>query len=191
MLPSAAPAVASTLGETVVLGKRIAVRGGGVDMTAVGNAIHGFLAADRPALLPDDRMSMAAAILKRFRVDANIEPSDVLEVASRLWRWIDARFTGARLHREWPVLSRTPAGTVMSGTADLVITTPTGIVVIDHRTFPGMDAVAVERAMGYSGQLAAYSTAICAATGTPPASTWIHFPVLGQVVEVSLTAPTI
>ena len=191
ILPSAAAPVPSTLGETVVLGNRIAVRGQQVDMTAVGNAVHGFLAADRPALLPDDRLSMAAAILKRFRVHENIEPSDVLEVASRLWRWIDARFNGGRLHREWPVLSRTAAGTLLSGTADLVITTPAGIVVIDHKTFPGMDQAALARAQTYSGQLAAYSTAICTATGAPPASTWIHFPILGQVVEVSLTAPTV
>jgi ATP-dependent helicase/nuclease subunit A len=188
MLPSAAAPVPSTVGETVVLGNRIAVRGGTADMTAIGNAVHAFLAADRPALLPDDRLAMAAAILKRFRVDAHIEPSDVLEVASRLWRWIDTRFAAGRLHREWPVLLRTPAGTVLSGTADLAVTTPAGIVVIDHKTFPGMDQAALARAQTYSGQLAAYSTAICAATGAPPASTWIHFPILGQVVEVSLTS---
>jgi hypothetical protein len=168
----------------VVLGERIPVRGGGVDMTAVGNAVHGFLAADRPALLADERLAMADAILRRFRVNESLEASDLLEVASRFWRWIDARFTGGRLHREWPVLSRTSAGTVLSGTADLVVTTAAGIVVIDHKTFPGMDQVAVARAQTYSGQLAAYSTAICAATGSPPASTWIHFPVLGQVVQV-------
>ncbi|HET6282165.1 MAG TPA: UvrD-helicase domain-containing protein, partial [Polyangia bacterium] len=186
MLPSAAAPVPLTPGETVVLGERIPVRGGGVDMTAIGNAVHAFLAADRPALLADERLAMADAILRRFRVNENLEASDLLEVASRLWRWIDARFTGGRLHREWPVLLRTPAGTVLSGTADLVVTTPAGIVVIDHKTFPGLNQAALARAQTYSGQLAAYSAAVCAATGAPPASTWIHFPILGQVVEVSL-----
>jgi ATP-dependent exoDNAse (exonuclease V) beta subunit len=177
--------VASTPGEIVVLGKRIAIRGQ-VDMTSVGNAVHSFLAADRPALVEDERLAMASAILKRFGLAENIEASDVVEVGSRLWRWIDVRFGAGRLHREWPVLSRTPAGTVLSGTADLVVKTAAGIVVIDHKTFPGMDQAALDRAQTYSGQLAAYSHAICAATGQPAASTWIHFPVLGQVIEVCL-----
>lgn len=184
--PSAATPVASTPGEIVALGRRIAVRGR-VDMTAVGNAVHGFLAADRPALLEDERVAMANAILKRFGVAENIETLDVVELATRLWRWIDGRFGASRLHREWPVLSRTAAGTVLSGTADLVVRTPTGIVVIDHKTFPGMERSALDRAQTYSGQLAAYSHAICAATGETAATTWIHFPILGQLIEVCLT----
>ena len=186
MLPSAAAPVPSTLGETVVLGNRIAVRGGEVDMTAVGNAVHAFLAADRPGLLAADRVTMASDILRRFGVAGNIDGTDVIEVATRLWRWIDGRFGGGRPHREWPVMLRNAAGTVLSGTADLVVTTAAGIVVIDHKTFPGMDAVALERASGYSGQLAAYQKAICAATGEPVGSTWVHYPVLGRIVEVRL-----
>lgn len=185
MLPSAAVAVACSLGETVVLGERIGVRGG-PDMAAVGNAVHGFLAADRPGLSADERLAMAGDILRRFGLAENIEAADVIEAGTRLWRWIDGRFGPARVHREWPVVGRLPGGTVLGGTADLVLRTTGGVVVIDHKTFPGMDNVALERASSYSGQLAAYQGAICAATGEAAASTWVHFPVLGRVVEVCL-----
>ena len=85
-----------------------------------------------------------------------------------------------------PLAERLASGTVVAGTADLVVRTPAGLVVIDHKTFPGMDDAALDRVLTYSGQLAAYARAASAATSLPVASLWIHFPVLGRAVEVRL-----
>ncbi len=63
---------------------------------------------------------------------------------------------------------------------------PAGLVVIDHKTFPGLVDAALDRALTYSGQLAAYARAASAATSLPVASLWIHFPVLGRAVEVHI-----
>ena len=93
---------------------------------------------------------------------------------------------GARVHREWPIAHRTPSGTVVIGTADLVVATEDGCALIDHKSFPGKAGIAVERAMSYSGQLAGYVAAISAATGAPVTSTWIHFPIRGELIEVRL-----
>jgi hypothetical protein len=59
-----------------------------------------------------------------------------------------------------------------------------GLVVIDHKTFPGSVSQALTRAAEYIGQLMNYSIAIEAALGQPVLSTWIHLPVSGIVISL-------
>lgn len=97
-----------------------------------------------------------------------------MSIGSRLWRWIRKRFYDATLHREWPIHHRTALGTTVIGTVDLAITTTDGFVVVDPKSFPGRTEQAAERAVEFSGQLAAYAAAIQAATQRLVLSTWIH-----------------
>jgi ATP-dependent helicase/nuclease subunit A len=156
-------------------------------MEAVGHAIHGFLAADRRELSEHERVALATELIARYGLAEHLVVAEVVAAASRLWTWIDTRFPGAHLHREWPIAHCTEAGTVVAGTADLVLAVAAGFAVIDHKTFPGTTEAAAERALGYSGQLAAYAAAIRVATGAAITSTWIHFPVRGRIVEVRLS----
>ena len=181
--PSALPAIACSLGEIVPLGDRLTLRGS-ASMDAIGNALHGFFAADCPHLSVDERRDIAAGLLERFGVAGNLDGSDVVACASRLWSYLETRFPDARLHREWPVAMRHASGTVVAGTADLLVQAPAGISIIDHKTFPGIEHVALDRALSYSGQLAAYAGAIRGALAQAVTSMWIHFPVLGRLVEI-------
>ena len=95
------PAGPCTIGEVVTLGSPIALRGS-PDMEAVGHAVHGFLAADRPGLLAEDRDSMASDLLERFAVAGSLAAREVIEVADRFHAWLAERFPAARLHREFP-----------------------------------------------------------------------------------------
>ena len=136
-------------------------------------------------------MTVTARPAQRRLLDASgvtgcLEPVDLVLIASRLWRWIGERFNGAVLHREWPISHRTATGTLVVGTADLVIAIAEGFVVVDHKSFPGRADEAVDRVLGFSGQLAAYASAIQAATHRPVLSTWIDFPIRGQLIEVRL-----
>ena len=88
--------------------------------------------------------------------------------------------------REWPVLRRLPEGTVLRCVADLVLDTEEGLVLFDHKSFPGNREQAAERAAEYAGQLAAYGNALTQATGKPIVDAFIHLPVSGLVVPVSL-----
>ncbi|HEX3766271.1 MAG TPA: UvrD-helicase domain-containing protein [Kofleriaceae bacterium] len=180
--PSAAEPVACVLGETVILGPRIAITSK-PNMEAIGDVVHAFLAADRedPA-----RFARAARLLGAYGVDGCPDASALVTIASRLWRWAGERFPGAAIHREWPVTHRKATGTTVVGTVDVVIAADDGFVVVDHKTFPGRSEDAADRALGYSGQLAAYAAAIEAATEKRVLSTWIHFPIRGQLVEVRL-----
>lgn len=183
--PSALEPVACVLGETVTLGPRIVVVGN-PDMEAIGDAVHAFLAADRD---DDDaaRLTLAARLLEAHQVAQCLRARDLVAIATRMRGWINERFPGAVLHYEWPVTHRTANGTLVAGTVDLAVAARDGFVVIDHKTFPGRSDDAADRARGFSGQLAAYAKAIEAATEKRVLSTWIHFPIRGQLVEVRLS----
>ncbi|MDQ3340776.1 MAG: UvrD-helicase domain-containing protein [Myxococcota bacterium] len=182
IMPSSSAPVACSIGEVVDLGPRIAMTGR-PDMESIGDVVHAFFGADR-ALGQADRFDLARDVLADHEV-AELTPADLVDCATRLWRWTHSRYPQLRIHREWPIYDRVADGAVVVGTADLVLADATSHVVIDHKTFPGTAAAAAERAVGYSGQLAAYATAL-----GPMTATWLHFPIRGRIIEVRLAART-
>ena len=66
----------------VTLGTRLPFTGT-PDMVAVGEAVHGFFAADRPEAAPALREALAARLLRSWGVAA-LSPADVVEGADRL-----------------------------------------------------------------------------------------------------------
>lgn len=155
-------------------------------MGLLGDAVHAFFAADRDDHAPADRVARASTLLRNYGVASHLDPDEVALAGTRLWSWLARDLGATRLHREWPVAERLDGGTIVTGTADLVARTDAGLVLIDHKTFPGTLEAALERLPRYSGQLATYARVIAAATGIPVASMWIHLPVLGTAVPVRL-----
>ena len=152
-------------------------------MDQVGLAVHAFLAADREASGNDQRLAAARRLLSRYGLTENLAAEAVAAAGASLWRWL-AELGATRLHCEWPLAERLPSGTVVQGAADLVASTPTGLLLVDHKTFPGTLDAALDRLPRYAGQLAAYASAIAAGTGNPVESAWIHLPVLGSIVQI-------
>jgi ATP-dependent helicase/nuclease subunit A len=185
--PSTAPPAPCMLGDVVVLGPRISVKGK-PDMEAIGDALHAFFAADRLELPFDERRAIATDVLAGQGVADALDRDEVVGAGDRLWAWIASRFPGASVRREYVLAHRTSSGTVVAGSVDLVVAHDAGFAVIDHKSFPGNAEQAAARAIGYSGQLAAYAAALRAATGIEVTSTWIHFPIRGQLIEVRLSA---
>ena len=72
--------------------------------------------------------------------------------------WLGNAFEVESVQREWPLLCIDPAGSVVSGTADLIVRTAMGAWVLDHKS----DRVesAVEAFRGYQAQLEAYRNAL-------------------------------
>ena len=176
--------VAAGLGlELERCGERLVLRGN-PEMQRVGEAIHGFLAADRPTLAGAERRAIARGLLQRWGVAFALEADDLVRASDRLHQWVEARFPGAVWHREWPLLHRQPSGTIVRGTADLVIEHAAGFAVIDHKSFPGTVEQAAVRALAFAGQLAAYAAAVTAATRRPVTGCFVHLPVLAAVVPI-------
>ena len=178
--PSDVPGVVQIV-STSDLGPRIPFQAG-TDVTTLGSAIHGFLGAGLEGASRDRQEEMAAGLLARWGVGGGLDPGEILTMRSRLDHFLDTRFPSAGRFREWPVTLRTLDHQTMQGWIDLLLETPEGYAILDHKSFPGMDASA--RAVESAPQIFLYRKAVEAATGRPVLATLIHFPLLGKVVEV-------
>jgi ATP-dependent exoDNAse (exonuclease V) beta subunit len=156
----------------------------GEDPTALGTAVHGFFAADRPGLDGDDRAELATRLLEAWGATEALEPADLLAMGEQLDAWIARRWPGSRVRRELPMEHRLPAGTIVRGTLDLVIEHEAGTVVVDHKVLVADEPTALAQAAGYAGQLRAYAAGLVAAGARAPVETWIHLPLSGMAARV-------
>lgn len=180
--PSEAEATARHALETV-LEDRLFISGE-VDMNELGQAIHGFFAADRRGLPTDDRRAIARDCLTSWSQSGAVRADLLVKASDALYRWADGLAPGAEWHRELPLTHRQPDGSELRGIADLVLETRDGFYVVDHKSFPGDAATGLEKARGFAGQLNAYARALEAAWGKPCLGMFIHLAVLGRVVEL-------
>lgn len=173
----------ASIGERIVLGPRLALTGS-PDMSALGDAIHGFLAADSMVRERTSRAAMAESIMERWGVGGALAPADVVSAADRLWQFCANRWPSARLTREWPVVGRAGLQRVQ-GRIDLLIETDTSLAIIDHKTYPGRPDTWEERIAGYAPQLNLYGELCAAATGKKVEALWVHLPVSGTLLQVA------
>ena len=171
--------------EPEILGDPVPLRAR-TDMLNMGSAVHGFIAADKPEDSATDRKDMAAGLLKRWGVEAALKPEDLQEISDRLRKWAAAKWPEAKSHREWPIFQKLDSGSVTRGVTDLILETPDGLVVIDHKSYPGTPADAREFALADALQLQVYADALSLAMSKPILAMFIHLPLIGALVELSL-----
>jgi hypothetical protein len=160
-----------------------------VEWVDVGNALHLFLGADlvRPA---EDRLGQAAAVLDAYGLSGALQPEACVEISDRLQAWQEAAYPGAGCLTEVPLVGavETDSGPrTLIGYADLVLETPDGLVLVDHKCYPPEDqALLRQTAEGYAPQLLSYATLLEMATGRKVIATLIHFPLASRVIEVEV-----
>jgi ATP-dependent exoDNAse (exonuclease V) beta subunit len=175
--------VRATIGEPVEIGKRLKIPSG-MDMNIFGNAVHGFLAADREGLMEDQRTTLARGLIRRWRLGDELSSEQLLTISARFRNWVTAKWPLATWHREIPIMHRLGGGSIMRGSCDLALETPEGWVVIDHKSFPGTIEDAKKEAENHASQLFAYADAIKAATRKDVRGCWVHMPVMGIIVQL-------
>jgi ATP-dependent exoDNAse (exonuclease V) beta subunit len=166
--------------------ERVAIAGN-PDMNNLGNAVHAFMCCDCASLSAADKEAIAHDLLEAYGVSASLRAPDLVSIHGQFVATIRNRWPGAKILREWP-LSFKIGSLELHGAADLVLETPAGHVIIDHKTFPGGESALLEKAKSFAGQLMAYRTALEKATTIPVSSTWIHFPISGYLVNVAVNA---
>ena len=165
------------------IGERVSITGK-CDWSQLGNAVHGFFCADRAGLDATQRESLLTDLLRCWNVGPAVDVQGAIGASDALRVWIATKWPDAEWCREWPVLWRGGNGSVTRGSSDLVLKVKDGLVVIDHKSFPGSIEQALVRSAGYVGQLSQYASAIQAATGQKVLSMWVHLPISGIVVPL-------
>lgn len=116
---------------------------------------------------------------------AGADPGDpslrrIGEAVAAFERWLGERFTPVSVRRELPILGLDGKGSVVSGTLDLLVETPAGYWILDHKTDALDDPAA--RFPVYRPQLDCYATVIRKAFPDKPVlGTGIHWISLGEV----------
>ena len=178
------------IGEVRRLGRRQPLSVATARMAAVGNAIHGFLAAD-PGLSGDRELRdrLARRQLDAWDVGDVLVVQQLLYIGNALDAWVTEQVGGGPRLREWPIRWHLPshAGSrLMVGEIDLLLPTDDGAIIVDHKSFPGDEAARDRRLVHYAAQLSAYAAAVEQATGQAVRSTWVHLPIRGEIVEVQV-----
>ncbi len=153
------------------------------DPLALGNAVHGFLGMDAANLTNERQLEIATRLLKAWGVKKSIAPADLLTIHQGLETFIEQTYPAAKVLREWPITLINDEHQLMQGWVDMLLETPTGYVVIDHKSYVGADAS--EYVKKYAAQLAVYRQAVERATGKDVVATLLHMPMLGKMFGLS------
>ena len=171
------------LGPPETLGPPMSVRPT-EDYFELGNACHAFLAGDRLEDAPDARIAHAHAQVEAFGVGEHVIPEQLVQASTAFRTWVERRWPGATWRTEWPLAMVQPDGSVLRGYADLVLETPDGLVLLDHKCHGGSLEHVLVVARVHGAQLDAYRTVLTTATGRPVLARWIHLPFQGVCVEM-------
>ncbi len=179
IVPSAATGGSVPSWRAVSIGERLPLTGV-ADMEALGEALHGFFAADRHGADSRWRKALAERRLSRWGVTA-LRAEDAVLAADRLWQHLDGEYPGAQRRREWPV-SQLVSGQILSGRIDLLVERSDSLAVYDHKSHPGGGVVWEGLVAEHAPQLAAYAEVLRQATGKPVVRQAIHLPISGTVL---------
>jgi ATP-dependent helicase/nuclease subunit A len=179
--------VVPAVGEARSIGQRLPLGDAtGIAWNVVGDAIHAFLASDDASLTRDERLARAARLLVASRLSALLGPEALLRAGDQLRAWADAEWPGATWHRELPVSAAVSSGSGarrVSGAIDLVLLTPGGAVIVDHKSFPGAPAEWAGKAREFAPQMGAYAHVLRRA-GLAVIGQYVHFTVGAGVVRL-------
>ncbi len=167
------------------VGSPMRVKPGQLDWNVAGDAIHACLAAsftDVSAPLEEEEIQ---GILDGFGVGDALSACEVKAQTAALHAWVHSRWPLGIVRAETPVSCGYGEGQILQGWIDLLVETPEGFIVIDHKSSMGTASRLQEIAGAYSGQLDAYASAVEVATGKRVLEKWLFLPVIGMAICIS------
>jgi ATP-dependent exoDNAse (exonuclease V) beta subunit len=185
--PSSAAGVTAKVAETVKVGTRIATDEAAA-RDELGNAVHACIAADLATPTKPLGVDEVQAILDRMGMHEALTAAAMHQQLSAIRQWLGSRWPGIDPIVELPVARMLGNGQRVAGRTDLVLRTPKGWVVFDHKSTPQGSAQWEEVAQKHAGQLAAYREVIEAVSGASVEETWLVLPVAGAALRVELQA---
>ena len=181
--PSSASLRDAKVLEQVVIGQRLALMPE-TDITELGTALHACIALSVVDENQPITKGEAERLLLAHGLDGKISVDALLGQISGFRQWIGVRWPKHTMHPEIPVQATLSNGQVLNGRIDLLLDTPDGWILIDHKSNPQGASVWEKLAEKYAGQLEAYAGAVAQATGRPVIERWLFLPVSGHCLKV-------
>lgn len=180
--PSSAAGGQHSVVATEHVGVRVALKGK-PDMASLGTALH--LCIARAGLLGRADSSEIGRILSVWGVSNTVDVAAVAAQVNAFREWHGKRWLGCPVLVEVPVESDGPEGTRIRGRIDLLVDTPGGWILLDHKANPGGADRDVDLAQVHGPQLTSYAYALHRATGKPVLEQWLYLPVAARVIKLA------
>ncbi len=180
--PSAAFGGSFKVIDTDVVGVRLSLAGK-PDMASLGTALH--LCIARSGVLGSVQAPEVERILATWAVVHAVDKVAVCAQIEAFQAWLNKRWPSSPVHIEVPIESAGPNGTRIRGRIDMLLDTPEGWILLDHKSNPGSAARDEDLVTEHGPQLDSYAQAILAATGKPVSQRWLYLPVAARVVRLS------
>ena len=143
----------------------------------LGNAFHNFIALNPQ----ENQQPIAERILSNWRMSYALNPDVLIETTKKLYDWINQEYPESKVSNEVPISYRDENNTLLQGFIDMLIETPNGFIIVDHKTgIKDYNAFAQQ----YAPQLAIYRKAVEQATGRGVLKTILHLPLMGVCIEI-------
>jgi len=183
--PSGMLSIKARVAEEVRLGERIPLAGSvKIEMDRFGTGLHACIAY----AISQKLAVVSAGDVQRILTSLNMANWTDMELAAaqltQFLGWIRERWQPTACYAEYPVTCKLENGQQLSGQIDLLLDTPEGWILIDHKANPGGQSRWEDLALTYSGQLAAYSKAIQQSSNRPVLESWLYMPVAAGAVRV-------
>lgn len=179
--PSSAEGGSWIVSERTALGPRLPIEGV-ADFGLLGEALHAILAYDDPKRSSAIRLADAQATLDRWKV-TGFSAKDALTASDRIYGVLIARWPGAVVRREVPVIARIDQQ-LIQGRIDLLVDADATTAIIDHKSFPGRFEQWEAKALQYAPQVALYGEAVKIASSRNCDGLFIHMPVVGALLRI-------
>ncbi len=182
--PSAAEPVPCHVAEIATIGKPV-LPTGSPNLGQLGSAVHNVIAAsvsDRRNL----NNSLIEDMLKANEVFGKIDATGLIDQITTFFDWCEKRFGKAQMLAEHPIEMVMENGQWVVGQIDLLIDTPDGWILIDHKASMKQEDSFPELANGYSGQLSLYRQAVESASERKVIESWLYLPVSGKAIRVEI-----
>ncbi|WP_341313481.1 UvrD-helicase domain-containing protein [Paraburkholderia sp. IMGN_8] len=179
--PSDAGGGMFAVAESESIGVRVAITAG-IEMDVLGNALHLCIARAGVAGRVED--ADVERILVAWGAAHAVDKAAVVAQLQAFFRWVQQRWPGGAVRVEVPVEADRSDGTRMRGRIDLLVDTPNGWVLVDHKANPGGTSRDDATVREYGPQLSAYAEAIEKCTGKSVREQWLYLPVAGRALRL-------
>lgn len=182
--PSSAVGGAYSVTESEFIGARVTVAAN-VDMGILGTALH--LCVARAGVIGNISEVDVERILNSWDMSHAVDKTAVVSQIQSFYMWLHTRWPSSKVLVEVPIEANLPNGMRLRGRIDLLIDTPEGWILVDHKSNPGGQSRDETLAQEHGPQLLAYANAIQICTGKRVKEKWLYLPVAGRMTKIVAT----